>query len=126
MTETSLRHPEAARPRVGLDTFVVMDHAVVTLADRRFMPTLDAPAQLHLLTSLVAQAEEWVGQQVAAARANGMSWAVIGRLLGITATAARQRYGVAARTDVRRRQPQPSASTEVPLSADSSSPQPTE
>lgn len=113
MTETSLRHPEAARPRVGLDTFVVMDHAVVALADRRFMPTLDASVQLHLLASLVAQAEEWVGEQVAAARAAGMSWAVIGRLLGITATVARQRYGEAAKSDVRR-QLKPHSSTEVP------------
>lgn len=113
MTETTLRYPEAARPRVGLDTFVVMDHAVVALADRRFMATLDAPAQLHLLASLLAQAESLLGEQVAAGRANGMSWTVIGRLLGITATVARQRYGEAARTDAQRHAKPPS-STEVP------------
>lgn len=92
MTDTSLRYPEAARPRVGLDTAVVLDAAVVALADRRFMPNLDAPVQVHLLTSLVAQAETWLGEQVTLARAAGMSWAVIGRLLGVTATEARQHY----------------------------------
>ncbi len=99
----SLRHPEAAGPEVGLDTFVVLDHAVVALADRRFMATLDAASQLHLLASLVAQAEVWVGEQVAAARADGMSWAVIGRLLGVTATAARQRYGARPKADAQPR-----------------------
>lgn len=86
------RYPDADRPRVGLDTTVVLDHAVVALADRRFMSVLDAPAQLHLLASLVAQAEAWLSEEVAAARGQGLSWAVIGRMLGTTATAARQRY----------------------------------
>lgn len=69
MTDTPfVRYPHAARPRVGLDTAVVMDHAVVALADRRFMVALDAPVQLHLLASLVARAEAWLGEQIAAAR----------------------------------------------------------
>lgn len=99
----SPRHPEVAGPEVGLDTFVVLDHAVVALADRRFLPTLDAATQLHLLASLVAQAEVWLGEQVATARAAGMSWAVIGRLLGVTATAARQRYGAHPKADAQPR-----------------------
>ena len=89
---TSLRYPAAARPRVDLDTAVVLDHAVVALADRRFMAALDAAVQTHLLASLVAQAEEWLDEQVAFARQAGMSWTAIGRLLGVTAAAARQRY----------------------------------
>lgn len=98
MTDTSLlRYPEAARPRVGLDTSVVLDHAVIALADRRFMPRLDAAVQVHLLASLVAQAESWLEEQVTTARASGMSWAVIGRLLGVSATAARQRYAAVAK-----------------------------
>ncbi|HVM12917.1 MAG TPA: hypothetical protein VM287_01120 [Egibacteraceae bacterium] len=93
MTDTaSLRYPEAARPRVGLDTAVVLDAAVVGLADRRFMSHLDAPVQVHLLASLIAQAETWLDEQVTIARASGMSWAVIGRLLGVTAAEARRRY----------------------------------
>lgn len=101
-----LRYPEGARPRVGLDTVVVLDQAVVALADRRFMSVLDAPVQLHLLASLVAQAESWLGEQVAAAREAGASWAVIGRLLGVTATVARQRYAPAKASG--RRAPSPS------------------
>lgn len=89
------RDPEAARPRTGLDTYLVLDHAVVDLADRRFMRVLDAPVQLHLLASLIAQAEVWLGEQVAAARHAGASWGEIGRWLGITATTARQRYAPA-------------------------------
>jgi len=90
----SPRYPEA-RPRTGLDTFIVLDHAVVDLADRRFMRVLDPPVQLHLLASLIAQAEVWLAEQVAAARHAGASWGEIGRWLGITATAARQRYAPA-------------------------------
>ena len=110
-TTPSPRHPEEARPRTGLDTFIVLDHAIVDLADRRFLRVLDAPAQLHLLASLSAQAEVWLGEQVAAARATGMSWAAIGRLIGVTAAVARQRYGVTAGAERRAR---PAASTGVP------------
>lgn len=112
-TTPSSRYLEAARPRTDLDSFIVMDHAVVDLADRRFLTGLDAPVQLHLLASLCAQAEVWLAEQVAAARETGMSWAVIGRLLGVTATVARQRYGATAGAGRRAR---PAASTGVPPS----------
>jgi hypothetical protein len=111
MSTAPSRHLESVRPRTGLDTFIVLDHAVVDLADRRFMRTLDAPAQLHLLASLVSQAEVWLGEQVVAARATEMSWAAIGRLLGVTAAVARQRYGATAGAERRAR---PAASTGVP------------
>ncbi len=100
VASTPLPHPE-----VGLDTYVVLDPAVAQLADRRFVQRLDAAAQLHLLASLVAQAEAWVGEQVAAARADGMPWAAIGRLLGISAVLARQRYAPAPRTHRTRSRP---------------------
>lgn len=112
-TTPSSRSLEAARPRTDLDSFIVMDHAVVDLADRRFMRPLDAPVQLHLLASLCAQAEVWLAEQVTVARATGMSWPAIGRLLGITATVARQRYGATADAGRRGR---PAASTGVPPS----------
>lgn len=79
-------------PAVGLDTNLVLDHAVVDLADRRFLTRMDATTQLHLLASLLAQAEVWLGEQVAIARGGGMPWAAIGRLLGVSAAVARQRY----------------------------------
>ena len=95
MAESSLRHGTLPAPVIGLDTTVVMDHAVVGLADRRFVRSLDPCAQLHLLASLVAQAESWITEQVVLARADGASWAVVGRLLGVPAAVARQRYGKA-------------------------------
>jgi predicted phage gp36 major capsid-like protein len=88
-----LRYPAAACPQTDIDTVVVLDHALVDLADRRFMKHLDAAIQLHLLASLTAQAETWIDEQTQRARATGATWAEIGRLLGITAAAARQRYG---------------------------------
>src|SRR3984957_7591159 len=91
MSDAFVRYPAAARPEVNLDTYVVMDHAVVDLADRRFMKPLDPAVQLHLLASLIAQTELWVDEQVAIARQDGATWADIGRVLGVTATAARQR-----------------------------------
>jgi hypothetical protein len=93
MSDAFVRYPAAARPQVNLDTCLVMDHAVVALADRRFMKHLDAAVQLHLCASLIAQTELWVAEQVGIARQDGASWADIGRVLGVTATAARQRYG---------------------------------
>ena len=92
MADTTRRPSSPPRPHVGLDTHIVMDHAVVDLADRRFIRTLDPPAQLHLLASLAAQADAWLEEQIGAARQTGTSWTAIGRLLGVTATQARQRY----------------------------------
>jgi hypothetical protein len=87
----SLRHVGAA-PYTNVDTSAVMDHAVCELADRRFVSRLDVPAQLHLLASLIAQADGWMAEQVTVARADGTSWADIGRLIGANATAARKRW----------------------------------
>lgn len=95
---------ETPRPQIDLDTHIVVDHAVVDLADRRFMRVLDAPVQVHLLASLIAQAESWLDEQVAAARQAGTPWSEIGRLLGLTATAARQRYSPGTKTTARRAQ----------------------
>ena len=89
-------------PYASLDTVVVIDRALLELADRRFMTSLDPRTQLHLLASIIAQAEVWVGEQVAVARGDDVGWSDIGRLLGTTATAARQRW---APTTTRRRAP---------------------
>jgi hypothetical protein len=86
------RHPTAGRPRTDLDTYIVMDHAVCALADRRFMPVTHPVNQLHLLASLITQAECWTAEQVQAARHRGASWGEIGHALGTSAAAARQRW----------------------------------
>lgn len=80
------------QPRVDLDTYIVLDRAVCDLADRRFLPSLDTHTQLHLLASLIAQAESWLAEQVAVARDQGTRWAELGRLIGTNPTSARQRY----------------------------------
>lgn len=52
----------------------------------------DAGTTLHLLTSLIRQAEQALPAAVAEARDQEYSWAQIARMLGTTPTAARQRY----------------------------------
>ena len=93
MADSPSRLSALPRPEVGLDTRIVMDRAVVDLAHRRFLATLDPSTQLHLLASLVAQADASLREQVTVAREDPASWSAIGRLLGLTATVARQRYG---------------------------------
>jgi hypothetical protein len=103
----SPRRSDAPGPYVNIDTTVVLDRALVELADRRFTAKLDAPAQLHLLASLIAQADTWLREQVAVARHDGASWAEVGHLVGSTATAARQRWASPAHTTPRRPTPAP-------------------
>jgi hypothetical protein len=85
------------RPAVDVDTLMVMDRAICELADRRYL-ALAAANQLHLLASLIAQAEIWIAEQVALTRQDGISWAEIARLLGTTAATARQRFTGAAQS----------------------------
>jgi hypothetical protein len=94
-TPSTRRHTPT--PYVDIDTTVVLDRALVELADRRFMRPLDPATQLHLLASLIAQTESWVAEQASRARQAGTTWRDIGLLLGLTAAAARQRYGAQAR-----------------------------
>lgn len=48
--------------------------------------------ELYLAVQERAASERHIAETVAAARAQGTSWAVIGRLLGTTGESARQRY----------------------------------
>lgn len=57
---------------------------------------------VHLLASLIAEAERQLPQSVALARDQDYSWAELGDLLGITRAAAWQRFGDQVRT-IRRR-----------------------
>jgi len=50
-------------------------------------------AQLRCAVLARSDAERSIRDAVAAARANGQSWAVIGSMLGTSGEAARQRYG---------------------------------
>ena len=99
--------PERTRhigPKTGRDTRAVVDEAVASLGRQR-MPAGwlgDGGAEVHLLVSLIAEADRQLPQSVALARDQDYSWAEIGDLLGTTRAAAWQRFGEQART-IRRR-----------------------
>ncbi len=63
----------------------------------------DGGAELHLLASLIAEAELQLPGAVALARDQDYSWAEIGDLLGITRAAAWQRFVHQVATAPRRR-----------------------
>jgi hypothetical protein len=81
-------------PAIGLDTCQALDAAITRLAALRDWngPT-DATVSLHLLTSLLAEADRRLPDLVTQARTQGCSWAQIADLLGVTRASAWQRYG---------------------------------
>lgn len=80
-------------PTVDEDTEDVFDQAVDTLASLRGMGwNGDAATTLHLLTSLIAEAQRRLPRAVADARDQDCSWAEIADLLGVTRASAWQRY----------------------------------
>lgn len=91
MRETHRDHYRA--PATGEDTETVLAAAIDSLDELRgFAGLADPPARLHLLASLIAQAERLLPATVADARHHGCSWAQIGDLLGVTRASAQQRY----------------------------------
>lgn len=98
-------------PKTDRESRAVLDEAVASLGTLR-MPTGwlgDGGAEVHLLASLLAEAERQLPQSVALARDQDYSWAEIGDLLGVTRAAAWQRFGEQARTVRRRRRREPLA-----------------
>ncbi len=79
-------------PATGEDTKQALDTAITSLAAARDMGHGDAGVDLHLLTSLLEEAEARVGAAVAEARRQGYSWAQVADLLGVTRASAWQRY----------------------------------
>ena len=83
------------RPLTGEDSERVIDNAVGSLGTLRELPWLgDAGTTIHLLTSLIRQAEEALPAAVAEARDQEYSWAEIARMLGTTPSAARRLHAV--------------------------------
>ncbi len=81
-------------PAIGHDTERVLEAAIESLGTLRALAWLgDAGVTLHLLTSLIAEAERHLPRAVADARDQEYSWAQIGDLLGVTRASASQRYG---------------------------------
>jgi hypothetical protein len=92
MRETRRDHYLA--PAAGDDTEIVLEVAIESLGKLRGLAWLgDAGARLHLLASLLAEAERRLSRAVADARDQECSWAQIGDLLGVTRASAWQRYG---------------------------------
>ncbi|MGQ0519764.1 MAG: hypothetical protein ACT4PX_01275 [Actinomycetota bacterium] len=87
-------------PLVDADTIKVLDDAVVALAARRGI-WLDTDTPVHLLASLIAQANDLLPLAVLAARRRNCDWADIAQLLGTTAADARRRFENAAVAGVR-------------------------
>jgi len=80
-------------PATGADSERVLEAAVESLGTLRGLSWLgDAGVTLHLLTSLMAEAERNLPRAVADARDQEYSWAQIGDLLGVTRASAWQRY----------------------------------
>ena len=96
MTEPRRDHYLA--PAAGADSERVLEDAIDTLGTLRGLEWLgDAGVTLHLLASLIAQAQHRLPRAVADARDQDYSWAQIADLLGVTRASAWQRY--AARTN---------------------------
>jgi hypothetical protein len=74
--------PTQPAPRSDDDTFDVIDDALTALADRRGLWIGDDHVSIHLLASLIDQAERCLPEAVYLARANGTGWDDIARLLG--------------------------------------------
>lgn len=93
-------------PTIGEDSEVVLDAAIDSLGSVRGMGLNgDAATTLHLLASLIAQAQQRLPRAVADARDQDCSWAEIADLLGVTRASAWQRY--AGRTNANRTPLQP-------------------
>jgi hypothetical protein len=79
-------------PRTDDDTNAVIDDALYALAERRRLWLGDDTVVVHLLASLIAQAERELPLAVTLARGNRISWDDIGQLLGTSAHEAQLRF----------------------------------
>lgn len=84
---------EAPAPVSGDDfTFDVVDKAITALGLHRGVWMGDPAMMIHLVASIVEQAERCLPELVADAVDDGRDWDDIGRLLGIDAQRARERF----------------------------------
>jgi len=88
------RRDHYIEPATGPDSDRVLDDAIASLGTLRNLPWLgDAGATMHLLVSLIHQAEQQLPRAIADAREQDYSWAEIADLLGVTRASAWQHYG---------------------------------
>jgi hypothetical protein len=87
------RRDHFVAPVTDEDSRAVLDSAIAALGTLRGLEWGgDAGATLHLLASLVAEANARVPRAVADARDQEYSWAQVADLLGVTRASAWQRY----------------------------------
>ncbi len=77
-------------PLVDDDTYQIIDDAVTELAQRRGLWMSD-PNIIHLLASLIAQAERCLPETITVAR-DELSWTDIARLVGTNPVEAQLRF----------------------------------
>jgi hypothetical protein len=80
-------------PKTGEGTAGAFDLALAQLCSARRFNEHDTAGRLHLVASLLAKASSRLPGAVAGARAEGLSWAEVADLLGVTRASAWQRYG---------------------------------
>lgn len=83
----------APAPRTDEHTFAVLDDALAALAARRGLCLGDEHVMIHLLASLIEQAERCLPAEVLTARDNGSSWPQVAQLLGTSEHEAQSRFG---------------------------------
>lgn len=79
-------------PVIDNDTLDVLDHAISTLARRRGLWLNTDAVFLHLIASLINQAQNALPHIVLTARENGTSWDDIAQLLATTPEQAKHEY----------------------------------
>ena len=84
-------------PAIGDDTYEMIDDAIASLAESRDL-WLDGSTTIHLLASLIVQAERFLPLAVAEARDMELSWSEIAELLGTTEDLAQARFDPASPT----------------------------
>lgn len=80
-------------PHTDEDTYDVLDAALLALAERKGLWLGTGTDLIHLLASLIAQAERALPEAVADARDEGHSWTDIAHLLATSPTQAWLRFG---------------------------------
>jgi hypothetical protein len=83
---------EHPAPHSDEHTFDLIDDAIAALAQRRGLWIGDDHVLIHLLASLIDQAQRCLPEAVTTARANGTSWNDIAQLLGTSPHQAHLRF----------------------------------
>jgi hypothetical protein len=80
-------------PRTDDLSKIILTEAIEALARARTYAWLgDSAVHLHILTSLIAQAQQMLPEAIADARDQELTWTQISQLLNLSPTTTRRRY----------------------------------